>query len=305
MEHLYIETELKNWKDIFLLDNNFLRQLIFRGQANKEWEISSSIERLIERVHPNVFDYAGIVVNQEREMIEEFQWKYPLFNSTKIEKENYVEWLSIMQHYGAVTRLVDFTDSFFVATHMAVYESNSDASVWAINKLILNRHVFNSYKTEFNTNSASHELLNLKSIDMANDVIKNSFTQNENKLLAIRPRNINERLYRQQGLFVMPTNLKVSFKENLNSILENEDKPLFWDFKHLATISKEFTKQEQFSIIKINTPKEIHNEILRNLREMNINSEILFPGIEGLAKSLNYNEFNTMRFDKRFLRNDN
>lgn len=293
MEHLYIETELKNWKDIFLLDNNFLRRLIFRGQANKEWEISSSIERLIERVHPNYIDFA-IKLVQERKMIEEFQWKYPLFNSNEIEKENYVEWLSIMQHYGAVTRLVDFTDSLFVATHMAIYESNSDASVWAINKLILNRNAFNSYTKEFNTNSASQESLNLKSIEMANDVIKNSFTQNENKLLAIRPRNINERLYRQQGLFVMPTNLKVSFKENLNSILENDDKPLFWDFKHLATISKGFTKQEQFSIIKINIPKEIHNEILRNLREMNINSEILFPGIEGLAKSLNYNEFNTM-----------
>lgn len=298
MEHLYIETELKNWKDIFLLDNNFQRQLIFRGQANKEWEISSSIERLIERVHPNILDYAGIVINQERKMIEEFQWKYPLFNSNKIKKENYVEWLSIMQHYGAVTRLVDFTDSLFVATHMAIYESNSDASVWAINRLILNRHAFNSYKKEYNTNSASHELLNLKSIEMANDVIKNSFTQNENKLIAIRPQNINERLYRQQGLFVMPTNLKVSFKENLNSILENDNKPLFWDFEHLVANSKSF-KQEQFSIIKINIPKEIHNEILRNLREMNINSEILFPGVEGLAKSLNYNEFNTIRFDKK------
>ena len=293
MEHLYIETELKNWKDIFLLDNNFLRRLIFRGQANKEWEISSSIERLIERVHPNYIDFA-IKLVQERKMIEEFQWKYPLFNSNKIEKENYVEWLSIMQHYGAVTRLVDFTDSLFVATHMAIYESNSDASVWAINKHILNQNVFNSYTKEFNTNSASQESLNLKSIEMANDAIKNSFSQNENKLLAIRPKNINERLYRQQGLFVMPTNLKVTFKENLNSILENDDNPLFWDFKHLATISKEFTKQKQFSIIKINIRKEIHNEILRNLREMNINSEILFPGIEGLAKSLNYNEFNTM-----------
>ena len=293
MERLYIETELKNWKYIFLLDNNFLRRLIFRGQANKEWEISSSIERLIERVHPNYIDFA-IKLVQERKMIEEFQWKYPLFNSNKIEKENYVEWLSIMQHYGAVTRLVDFTDSLFVATHMAIYESNSDASVWAINKHILNQNVFNSYTKEFNTNSASQESLNLKSIEMANDAIKNSFSQNENKLLAIRPKNINERLYRQQGLFVMPTNLKVTFKENLNSILENDDNPLFWDFKHLATISKEFTKQKQFSIIKINIRKEIHNEILRNLREMNINSEILFSGIEGLAKSLNYNEFNTM-----------
>ena len=290
MTHLYIETELQNWNDISLLDQKLQKLLLFRGQSNKEWEISSSIERLVERFHPDYTENT-LPLTQEKKMIEEFQWKYPLFNSNKIEEDNYVEWLSIMQHYGAVTRLVDFTDSFFVAAHMAIYESNTDASVWAVNSHVLNQFVFDICKYELKTNSVSHNLLNLKSIELANEKIENSFNQDENNLLIIRPKNINERLYRQQGLFVMPTNLKVSFKENLNSILENIE-PIFWNFDELIKSSKS-CKQDQFALIKINIPKQIHSKILRSLREMNVNSEILFPGIEGLAKSLNYSTFNS------------
>lgn len=291
MNHLYIETELKNWKEIFSLGNNLQRQLLFRGQSNKDWPISSSIERLIKRLHPDCTDY-GIRLDQERQMIEEFQWKYPLLNNTNIRKDNYVECLAIMQHYGAATRLVDFTDSFFVATHMAVYESNSDAAVWALNKNVLNQYVFDIYRNEIGVNSADQTQLNIKSIEMANEKIKNLFNQDEKRLLVIRPQNINERLYRQQGLFVMATNLKVSFEEHLNSIIEKTEKPLFWNFSHLAEQSNSLS-QDNLSLIKINIPKQIHKEILTNLREMNVNSEILFPGIEGLAKSLNYSKFIT------------
>lgn len=40
-----------------------------------------------------------------------------------------------MQHFGAKTRLLDFSDSLFVAVYMALYgANNSDASVWALNK---------------------------------------------------------------------------------------------------------------------------------------------------------------------------
>src|SRR3954468_16115852 len=112
-KYQFIETELSEWKDVFKLSDKLLNQLLFRGQANKNWKITSSLERLMNRLHPNFVDKAMIPV-QEQEMIREFQWKYPLFKSKSIDGKNYVEWLSIMQHYGAATRLVDFTDSFFV-----------------------------------------------------------------------------------------------------------------------------------------------------------------------------------------------
>jgi len=50
--------------------------------------------------------------------------------------------------------------------------------------------------------------------------------------------------------------------------------------------------QEDISLIKIIIPKEKNYEIMKYLRAMNITTEILFPGLEGLAKSLNFARYN-------------
>ncbi|GAB3788460.1 FRG domain-containing protein [Spirosoma horti] len=287
-KHLFIETELTEWKDIFSINDNLISQLIFRGQADSSWTVSSTMERLMNRLHPNHID-KFILPAQEGQMLKEFQWKYPIFRVKNIEDKNFVEWLSIMQHYGAATRLVDFTDSLFIATFMAIYEAQTDSSVWAINKHVISSSTYNLYISRFNTNNVSAQDLDEFSLVLANDSIGNAFTAKEKKLLIIRPQNSNERLYRQQGLFVMPNNIQISFMDQLEPLLSC-DKPLFIDFKHLINISKS-NKQDHFTIIKINIPQRLHLQILKNLREMNINSEILFPGIEGLAKSLNYSKF--------------
>jgi hypothetical protein len=59
---------------------------------------------------------------------------YNLYNQTHIPTDNYFEWLAIMQHYGSPTRLLDFTESIFIATYFAVVESDSDPAICAINR---------------------------------------------------------------------------------------------------------------------------------------------------------------------------
>ncbi|MFV0606627.1 MAG: hypothetical protein ACK5NK_12370, partial [Niabella sp.] len=167
--------------------------------------------------------------------------------------------------------------------------SSTDACVWAVNNYNNGSYAISLYREKNSTNTVSHQELDKFALERANQKIEKSYTSTEKQLLIIRPKNSNERIYRQQGLFVMPTNIQVSFMESLLSFVKTPK--LFWDFRHLIKNSDSY-KQSRFSIIKINIPKEIHRQILRNLREMNINSEILFPGIEGLAKSLNYSTFN-------------
>ena len=42
-------------------------------------------------------------------MIKEFKWKFPSYEKNLIPKDGeLIEWLSIMQHFGAPTRLLDF-----------------------------------------------------------------------------------------------------------------------------------------------------------------------------------------------------
>src|SRR6058998_3676205 len=43
-----------------------------------------------------------------------------------------LEWLALMQHYGAPTGLLDFTRSFWIALFFAFEEAESDCSVVAL-----------------------------------------------------------------------------------------------------------------------------------------------------------------------------
>lgn len=42
------------------------------------------------------------------------------------------QWLALMQHHGAPTRLLDFTWSPFVSAFFALERATKDAAIWAI-----------------------------------------------------------------------------------------------------------------------------------------------------------------------------
>ena len=48
------------------------------------------------------------------------------------EWEDDFQWLALMQHHGAPTRLLDFTWSPYVAAFLALERAVDDAAVWAI-----------------------------------------------------------------------------------------------------------------------------------------------------------------------------
>jgi hypothetical protein len=289
--HLYIETILENWYDIFQLNQRFLSKFIYRGQAEENWKLSTSLERQMERLFPNLFDKV-VISEHERLMIKEFQWKYPLYSLKHPEFSDVIEWLTIMQHYGATTRLLDFSYSIFVAMHMAVAESGQDGAIWAINKIPLEFGIFSQYREKYNVKSISHDRLVEFTLEKANELITKSFEDKIDKqLLIINPKTCNERLSRQQGLFIMTSDVKCSFQECLTSYLDSPE-PLRIEFKKLIeySVGAQY-KQEDITLIKIIIPKEKNYEIVKYLRAMNITTEILFPGLDGLAKSLNYARF--------------
>ena len=65
-------------------------------------------------------------------MIREFRRAYHQFALHVPDRRAILEWLSIMQHHGAPTRLLDFTYSGYVAAYFAVEQAKHDCVVWAI-----------------------------------------------------------------------------------------------------------------------------------------------------------------------------
>ena len=109
LKRAFIETKIQEWNDLFLLNQKFMSNFIFRGQANSEWSLRTSLERLIENHHPTPSRDKALYYIYESEMIKEFKWKFPSYEKNLIPKDGeLIEWLSIMQHFGAPTRLLDF-----------------------------------------------------------------------------------------------------------------------------------------------------------------------------------------------------
>ncbi len=288
-EQIYLETTLNTWEDIFKLPPRFMDKFVFRGQGDSSWGLISSLERSINKFYPQNIDNM-LIYGEEKQLLKEFIWKYPLYSTSQPDADDIVEWLTIMQHYGAPTRLIDITRSIFVAVYFALAETVfENSSVWAINKFVLSRPITNAYFTKHQINGISHDILEKELLKQANEILtgKTSLETLAPLIYYIDPRLANERLSRQQGAFLMPADIRKPFNEHLKSYYTGE--PQTVSFNNLIQYSHAAKyKQTDITILKINIPRELNLEIVKYLRAMNITSEILFPGLDGLCRSLSY-----------------
>lgn len=294
---IFIETVLENTSEIVSINQDFLKHYIFRGQSNFEWSLTTSLERLINNLHGKSIDRPQNSEIYEKEMLRNFIWKYPLYEKTFLPKQDdYIEWLSLMQHYGAPTRLLDFSKSLYVALFMCMSGYNYENScIWAINQTYLYQHMANNYR-KYNNLSGDRGCktdIDIFAHSQANVAIRDCSFKYKKDVLLLYPNLCNERLSIQQGLFLMPTNISCSFEENLNCSIDS----LCKDVEHIkvpiANIIK-YSYDERFNDIngdiifqfKIKIPHKLFYQLSNMLKQMNITAETIFPGIEGMAKSL-------------------
>jgi hypothetical protein len=294
----YYKISLNNLNQFLTIKD--LYSFVFRGQSDASWDLSSSLERWINKFNLVIKDFSFY----ERWMLDDFKKKIHLYSPNFKLPENNFEWLSVMQHYGAPTRLLDFTSSFYIACYFALIDSNTQASIWAINRHALRNNIQKLFNLPYIHGIHLKDEVNRHLIDLANNHISVSI-KTKSALIPLEPEIFTERLIRQQGLFLMPTNDKLSFMinlfsifdisssddgeslsiEELNKIFSNEEEKYKIKNGSIDELDRLCAMDYEVSIIKFDISKPSHNEILKQLRSMNITSEILFPGIEGLAKS--------------------
>jgi hypothetical protein len=128
----YLET-LKEFRTYWDLDIDKkpygeIETLWFRGHKDSSWKLTPKLYR-------NEFSDAD-----ENEIRQEFQSRALQLIQGRIPAYKW-EWYFLMQHYGAPTRLLDWTDNPLVALYFAVedHPGNRDAAVWTLNPWWLNR----------------------------------------------------------------------------------------------------------------------------------------------------------------------
>ena len=221
----------------------------YRGLPCKNYNLETSLIRL-----KNPKDV-------EKSLLRNFE-KYTRFHH-KI--DSVWELLSVAQHHGLPTRLLDWTFSPFVALHFATEEpdTNDEAVVWCLNIPELNLSLPDELKEILKENDDAFVFTSSMLFKNDIDLVKfDSLRGNDNSPYAIifEPPSIDERIINQYGAF---------------SIVSD---------KNLTTDS--ILKNNPNIFRRIIIPKELKWEVRDKLDQANINERTIYPGLDGISKSL-------------------
>jgi hypothetical protein len=260
--------------------------LAFRGQVDASWPLETSLYREAERQ-----GQIGKKELHKREswLLYQFRRFAHLHKSEMPSQENVLDWLALIQHYGGPTRLLDFTRSLYVAAFFAIETASSDAAIWSIN-----RHALIE-ATQEKLGIPSDGLIN--EVQQAHNVKFEELVSNNTQEVAViqvEPDKLHERLWMQQGLFLAPTNPDMPFMKNLigtfkiNAVDMDIESAIPWNDELVERLCYPCKEEERIYALKIILPRRIHEEIKNSFRAFNVNASTLFPGLEGIARSLRF-----------------
>jgi hypothetical protein len=262
------ELKPNSWDETVIIAR-FLRGFIFRGQKNTQWELKSGFERACHEYNMPVEDQPYV----ERGIIEAFKRRAHHYIASPPD-DDLLEWVALLQHHGGVTRLLDFSRSFYVAAFFAMENAPGDGAVWAIHTGPLQDKFWESDEER------------RRSIAEDERRITNEWANAGKRVIIVEPQRMSERLSIQQGLFLYPCDTAIPFMDCLAASMHTDLTDTYViDHSNpmgLESIGGPHTPH----VIKIIIPRVIHTEALQDLEKMNVTAASLFPGLDGFARSL-------------------
>ncbi len=250
----YSVVRLQSWKDFKLFVQQFSENWAFRGQADARWVLNNAIERTTFIRH-----HRGVEVD----FTAEFERGARNYLTKDETPEHLIEWLALMQHHGAPTRLLDLSKSPFISAYFAFEityaKDDHHVAVWGINIDYLKNKAVELLSREFG--EALAETKNLINETVFEKVF---YRNNINLVFPVEPFRMNRRYSLQQSIFLSTGIAEIPFMEQLHFLGED--------------ISR--------AVVKIEIPSYFKNEALRDLLQMNLHRASLFPDLDGYASSL-------------------
>lgn len=268
MHKHYSTVKFDTWNEFKSFVDELSENWAFRGQAHAEWHLQNTIERA---------DFIRLHKTIEAEFLAEFQRGARNYLTRDQIPEHLIEWLALMQHHGAPTRLLDFTKSPFIAAYFAFEIAPAKAerliAIWAVNI-----HFLKSRSLEKLSELYSDDLEKTKKLINESLFEKIFYNNNCSLVFPVEPFRMNRRYSLQQSLFVSTGNAAEPFMDQLEFLGEDMSK----------------------AVIKIELPASLQKQVIRDLQKMNLHRASLFPDLDGYASSMRL-RYNSMRTPEELL----
>ena len=228
----------------------------FRGQADSDWHLEPVLYRLLK----------GIPLEEalrlEFDAIQYFKQHARAFLQPQmIPKDDDIgQWIALMQHHRAPTRMLDWTASCNVALYFAVFDEPQDkpGALW----FFLHENFWKAMKKfTYTTKEQWHTLFSDRE-----KFVEFGCKKAQPRVDGYEPDIKSERMAAQQSIF--------TFCEQL-----------FCD--QAQVIGKALAQDaEALPLSKIVVGPNIKKQMREHLNKLNINAVTLFPGVEGLGRSV-------------------
>ncbi len=253
-----------------LIDNNaklteFEQPFYFRGQANSSWTLKPKMTRILEGMKQE-----EEALKYEYQAFEYFRERVHLYiPKTSIPLDDTYECLCLMQHYSAPTRLLDWTTSFWVALYFSVFEiivdptkpsEEVDGAVWIVpTQSMWSAMEIDQPKRDWK-----------KILSSMQDFIKFGTSEALPTLTHTYRSDLkSERVTIQRGVF--------TFNEKLDCDQANV----------IGTaLMQRYPNDKAKQLCKLIITSEQKKHFRRHLTKLNVSAATLFPGIDGLGKSI-------------------
>jgi len=220
----------------------------FRGLSDCSYPLETTLIRL-----------GGEFLSIERHLLRNFK-KYAHRDVAK--GDSFWHWLSVAQHFGLPTRLLDWTYSPFIALHFAtanIEKFDTDGVIWAVNYVKAHRLLPGALREALESEGANVFTVEMLTEKVASLESLDALTRDD-FLLFFEPPSMEDRIVNQFAFF---------------SIMSDPCQPVDrWLAEH-SNIWR-----------RIVIPAALKWEIRDKLDQANITERVLFPGLDGLGKWL-------------------
>lgn len=225
----------------------FHSNLVHRGVANFDWALMASLQ------------HRGLV-ERERDLLRNFRKYGRLPGSVRLG-----DWdlLTVAQHHGLPTRVMDWTYSPLVALYFALEDESqekNDSVVWSVDYVQVHERLPHTLRqTLVNSNAGAFTTEMLDALRL--DPVANSDQTEPAYALIFEPPSIDERVVNQYAGLSWMSRADTEFSDWLNST-------------------------PNVLARKVRVPAHLKAEIREKLDQANVNERVLYPGLDGLTKWL-------------------